>query len=68
MLTILGITFTYDALVSLGFFSLFAYSEYLGGNKRIKSNNVAQQLYSFLRLKRKEDDKLARILQILKEN
>jgi hypothetical protein len=68
MLTILGITFTYDALMSLGFFSLFAYSEYLGGNKRIKSNNVAQQLYSLLRLKRREDDKLAKILQILKEN
>lgn len=65
MIEFFGIKFTFDALVSVFFFALFAYSEYLGGNKRIKSNNVAQQVYTLLRLKRNEDDKLQQIKKIL---
>ena len=68
MLTFFGIKVSVDAAVSLFFFILFAWSEYLGGNKKIKSNSVTQQLYTFLRLSRKEDDKITRILKILKED
>lgn len=68
MLTFFGIKVSIETMVSLFFFILFSWSEYLGGNKNIKSSNVAQQLYSFLRLSRKEDDKIARILKILKED
>ena len=65
MITIYGIKLTYDAAVSIAFGILFFWSEYLGGNKKIKANNVASQVYSWLRLNRKEDDKLQQIIEIL---
>lgn len=67
MITILGIKLSYDTLVSLVCFVLFLWSEYLGGNAKIKENNVTSFLYRYLRIQRKEDDKLNRIIDILKE-
>lgn len=65
MITIYGIKLTYDAAVGIVFFILFAWSEYLGGNKKIKANRVADQVYNWFRLNRKEDDKLKQIIEIL---
>lgn len=65
MITLFGIKFTYEAISSIVFFVLFTWSEYLGGNKKIESNNVASQIYKWLRLNRKEDDKLQQIIDIL---
>lgn len=68
MLTIFGLKVSIDTLTSVVLGILFLWSECLGGNKKIESNNVAQQLYAFLKLNRKEDDKIARIVKILKED
>lgn len=65
MITIYGIKLTYDALVSIGLFILFLWSEYLGGSKQIEANSVFSQLYSWLRITRKEDNKLQQIIDIL---
>jgi hypothetical protein len=66
MLTIFGAKVSLEALA---FFILFLASEYLGASKRFKSNGVVQALTSsanYLKIFRKEDDKIARIKEILK--
>lgn len=65
MITIFGIKLSYDALSSILFFLLFLWSEYLGGNKKINSNNVASQVYTWLRFNRREDEKIEQIIEIL---
>lgn len=67
MLTFFGIKLSYDTLVSIGCFLLFLWSEYLGGSKKIKENNVTALIYRYLRTQRKEDDKLSRIMKIIRE-
>jgi hypothetical protein len=65
MLTIFGAKVTYDALA---FSILFVASEYIGLNKRIRSNTVAQLIVKaarFVSPYRKEDDKISRIKQAL---
>lgn len=65
MLTILGITISYEALV---FFGLFLGSEAIGASK-LKENSVAQvfmSVVSYLKLIRKEDDKIQKIKDTLK--
>lgn len=66
MLTILGLKVSYETLL---FFVLFIASEYLAASKRFKSNGVAQALVSaanYFKIFRKEDDKIARIKDVLK--
>ena len=61
MLTIFGIKVSYEAAA---FFALFAASEYIGLNKKLRSNSVAQVVVKFARYVapfRKEDDKIQRI-------
>ena len=65
MLTFLGITISYEALV---FFALFLGSEAVGASK-LKQNSLVQALLSvvaYLKIIRKEDDKIARIKDTLK--
>jgi len=65
MLTILGITISYEALV---FFGLFLGSEAIGSSK-LKENSIAQvfmSVVSYLKLIRKEDDKIQKIKDTLK--
>lgn len=66
MLTIFGAKFSYDALA---FFSLFLASEYIGLNKKLRSNSVAQVIVKAARYAspfRKEDDKLREAWRKLK--
>jgi len=66
MLTIFGVKVSYEALA---FFILFLASEYIGLNKKLRSNSVAQLIVRAARLSRpyrKEDDKLRQIWKILK--
>jgi hypothetical protein len=66
MLTIFGVKVSIEALA---FFVLFLASEYLGSSKRYKANGVVQALTSaanYFKIFRKEDDKIARIKDILK--
>lgn len=65
MLTILGAKVSYETLV---FFVLFLSSEAIGASK-LKENSVVQaflSIVSYLKLVRKEDDKIARIKDTLK--
>lgn len=66
MLTIFGAKVSYEAAI---FFALFLTSEYLGTNKRLRSNSVVQAFLRFvvyLKPFRKEDDRIARIKESLK--
>jgi hypothetical protein len=65
MLTILGIKVSYETLV---FFALFLGSEVIG-NSKLKENSIVQVLLSivtYLKIVRKEDDKIQRIKDSLK--
>jgi hypothetical protein len=64
MLTILGLKVSYETIV---FFALFLGSEVIGASK-LKSNSIAQVLLSvvsYLKLIRKEDDKIRQIKDTL---
>ena len=64
MLTFLGLTVSYEALV---FFALFLGSEAIGTSK-LKENSIVQVLLSivaYLKLVRKEDDKIQKIKDTL---
>lgn len=66
MLTLFGVKVSYEALA---FFILFLASEYIGLNKKLRSNSVAQTVLKAARLARpfrKEDDKLRKIGEILR--
>jgi hypothetical protein len=66
MIEILGIKLSYEAAA---FFVLFIASEYLGLNKKLRSNSVAQVIVKAGRLARpfrKEDDKLEQIKKIFR--
>jgi hypothetical protein len=64
MLTFLGLKVSYETLV---FFSLFLGSEAVGASK-LKDNSIVQVLLSvvsYLKLVRKEDDKIQKIKDTL---
>ncbi len=66
MITIFGVKVSLEALA---FFILFLASEYLGLNKKIRSNTVTQFIVRAARLARpfrKEDDKISQIKKILR--
>lgn len=66
MLTILGVKVSIETLL---FFVLFLASEFLGNSKQFKSNSVVQGIVSaanYMKIFRKEDDKIARIKETLK--
>jgi hypothetical protein len=66
MLTIFGAKVSIEALA---FFALFLASEYLGLNKKLRSNSVAQFIVKAARLSRpfrKEDDKLEQVKKIFR--
>lgn len=66
MIEILGVKLTYEAAA---FLVLFIVSEYLGLNKKLRSNSVAQAIVKAARLARpfrKEDDKLEQIKKIFR--
>ncbi len=66
MITIFGAKVSIEALA---FFILFIASEYLGLNRKLRSNSVAQFIVKAARLARpfrKEDDKLEKIKKILR--
>lgn len=66
MITIFGVKVSLEALA---FFILFLASEYLGLNKKLRSNSVSQFIIKAARLARpfrQEDDKLKKIWRILK--
>jgi hypothetical protein len=66
MITIFGAKVSLEALA---FFILFIASEYLGLNKKLRSNSVTQFIVKAARLARpfrKEDDKLDKIKKILR--
>jgi hypothetical protein len=66
MLTILGVSITYEALAA---FVAFLLSEYIGTNPNLKSNSVLQYLAAAIRgvgTIRKEDDQIQDIKRILK--
>lgn len=67
MLTIFGVKVSYEALA---FFILFIASEYIGLNKKLRSNSVAQVIVKaarYARPFRKEDDKLREAWKVLKK-
>lgn len=64
MLTILGLKVSYETLV---FFALFLGSEAVGASK-LKENSIVQVLLSvvsYLKIVRKEDDKIRQIKETL---
>jgi hypothetical protein len=66
MLTILGIQFTYEAIV---FIFLFLASEVIGMNPKMQESSVAQFILHFARIAkygRKEDDQIEQIKNILR--
>ena len=66
MLTIFGVKVSLEALA---FFILFLASEYIGLNKKLRSNSVTQFVVRAARLARpfrKEDDKISQIKKILR--
>lgn len=66
MITIFGVKVSLEALA---FFILFLASEYLGLNKKLRSNSVTQFVVRAARLARpfrKEDDKISQIKKILR--
>lgn len=65
MLTLLGMKVSYETLV---FFALFIGSELIGASK-LKDNSIAQivlSLIAYLKVVRKEDDKIQKLKDILK--
>jgi len=65
MLTFLGLKVSYETLV---FFALFLGSEIIGASK-LKDNSIVQivlSLVAYLKVVRKEDDKLQKLKDILK--
>lgn len=65
MLTILGAKVSYETIV---FFALFLGSEVVGASK-LKDNSLVQvalSLVSYLKVVRKEDDKIQKLKDILK--
>jgi hypothetical protein len=65
MLTLLGMKVSYETLV---FFALFIGSEVIGASK-LKDNSIAQivlSLIAYLKVVRKEDDKIQKLKDILK--
>ena len=65
MLTILGLKVSYETLL---FFALFLGSEVIGASK-LKDNSIVQvvlSLVSYLKVVRKEDDKIQKLKDILK--
>jgi hypothetical protein len=65
MLTFLGLKVSYETLV---FFALFLGSEVIGVSK-LKDNSIVQivlSLVAYLKVVRKEDDKLQKLKDILK--
>lgn len=65
MLTLLGVKVSYETLV---FFALFLGSEVIGASK-LKDNSIVQvvlSLVSYLKVVRKEDDKIQKLKDILK--
>lgn len=67
MITILGITLTYE---TLAFFLLFIASEVIGTNSKLAENSVAQlivKLAFYLKPLRKEDNKLNQIRDTLRQ-
>lgn len=67
MITLFGLKVSTETLLTILSFALFLWSEHLGGNKKIEENTVTAFVYRYLRLNRKEDDKLAKIIKIIKE-
>lgn len=66
MLTILGAKVSFE---TLAFFILFLASEYLGASSKFRSNGVVQAILSvagYLKLVRKEDDKIQRIKDVFR--
>ena len=66
MLTLFGVKVSYEALA---FFTLFIASEYIGLNKKLRANSVAQLIVRAARLSRpyrKEDDKLRKAIEVLR--
>jgi hypothetical protein len=66
MITIFGVKVSLEALA---FFILFLASEYIGLNKKLRSNSVTQFVVRAARLARpfrKEDDKISQIKKILR--
>jgi hypothetical protein len=66
MITIFGVKVSLEALA---FFILFLASEYIGLNKKLRSNTVTQFVIRAARLARpfrKEDDKISQIKKILR--
>jgi hypothetical protein len=66
MLTFFGVKVSYEALA---FFILFIASEYIGLNKKLRANSVAQVIVRAARLSRpyrKEDDKLRKAFEVLR--
>ena len=66
MLTIFGVKVSIE---TLAFFILFIASEYIGLNKKLRSNSVAQLIIRAARLAspyRKEDDKLRKLSERLR--
>jgi hypothetical protein len=67
MITLFGIKVSYE---TLAFFALFIASEYIGLNKRIRSNTVAQVIVKvarYLAPYRSEDDRIRRAVKGMKE-
>jgi hypothetical protein len=65
MITLFGLKVSYEALV---FFALFLGSEVIGASK-LKDNSIAQvllSLVSYLKVVRKEDDKIQQVKNIFK--
>ena len=65
MLTLLGVKVSYETLL---FFALFLGSEVIGASK-LKDNSIVQvvlSLVSYLKVVRKEDDKIQKLKDILK--
>lgn len=66
MITIFGVKVSYEVLA---FFILFIASEYIGLNRKLRSNSVAQLVVKFARYVapfRKEDDRIRKVLEALK--
>lgn len=66
MITVFGAKVSLEALA---FFILFLASEYIGLNKKLRSNSVTQFVVRAARLARpfrKEDDKISQIKKILR--
>ena len=66
ILKIGAVVITLEQLVSAAFATFFLTSELLANNPKVKANSVYQLILGYLKVQRKEDDKLTKILKILK--